>query len=146
MQLRYFIALCGLVIAIAAAIPYPTPPTPSPPSTPEFDFAISVSPSEIECLSRFDVVNGMVTVSAQSINSTQPVSLTLSGLPGATVYSFEPETGVPPFTSKLRIEPRYSGWEPTPVSIYILVITGSGGGRTHSTTLTLTIKLAAESA
>lgn len=129
MRLRYFILLSLLVVALAF-IPYSDILKPL-----EFDFDISVSPSpssidgyrqptfgELECAVTVALTEGFA----------QPVSLTLSGFPNDTLasysYEFSPASGVPPFSSTLKITVRnFSS------GMLKLTVVGTGGGKTNST-------------
>jgi hypothetical protein len=98
-----------------------------------FDFNILSSPSS-QTVAQGDSTTYDVTVTLVS-GSTQTVSLSISGLPSYTSYSFTPSSGYPTFSSKLKITTTSS----TPTGTYTLTITGSGGGKTHSTTVKLNV-------
>ena len=66
----------------------------------------------------------------------EPVSLTVSGLPGGVDSRFTVPSGVPPFTSTLNLNVPLS----TPEGAYTLTVEGSGGGRSHSIKVTLNVE------
>jgi hypothetical protein len=101
---------------------------------PRFDFSILVEPSS-QTIRQGESATYGVTVKLLS-ESTQTVSLSLSGHHETMSYSFNPSSGNPTFTSTLIITTGTS----TPPGTYTLTIIGSGGGKTHSASVTFSIK------
>jgi uncharacterized membrane protein len=103
------------------------------------DFSISVSPTSLT------IQQGQsktATVTVTSINSfSQPVSLTVTGVPAGVTATFDKPTVTPPpdgtVTSTLRIT---VGTTVEPKT-YTLTITGTSDTLTHSTPLTLQVTL-----
>ena len=76
------------------------------------------------------------TVAVELVSGmAQPVTLSLTGLPGGASQSFSMQSADPTFTSALQI----SSQESASPGTYALTIVGSGGGKTHSTTVSLKI-------
>jgi hypothetical protein len=101
---------------------------------PPFDFSISVEPSSLT-IRQGESATYRVTVTSLS-ESTQRVSLSLSGYHETMSYSFNPSSGNPTFTSTLTITTSTS----TPVGDYTLTITGGDGGKTRTTGITLHVE------
>ncbi len=102
------------------------------------DFSIDVSPNS-QTVSPGNSVDYSVSVNPSPIFSN-PVSLTVSGLPSGATYSFTSNNQVPGFTSTLSISTSSS----TPTGTYTLTVTGSSGSLTHSETVTLVVSPAAD--
>jgi flagellar hook assembly protein FlgD len=100
---------------------------------PVFEFSVPTSP-----LSR-NVAAGSAatfTVTSKLLNGTaQSVSFSCSGLPSGAAANFSPASGLPTFSSTLKITTSAS----TPPGVYIITVTGSGPYDSHSTTLQLKI-------
>ena len=99
-----------------------------------FDYSLSISPTT-QTIGIGDEVSYTITANLIS-GAAQPVSLTLSGLPSDVSYSFTPASGVPPFSSTLKIDAKAASSPGT----YTLKVSGTGGGLTRSVTATLTIR------
>jgi hypothetical protein len=100
-----------------------------------FDFSIYASPSTQTILPG---QSATYTVSVTLLSgSTQPVSLSLSGLPTTSSYSFTPSVGYPTFSAKLTI----STSRTSRPEAYEVTIVGAGGGRTHSLPISLSLRL-----
>jgi len=97
-----------------------------------FDFYLSAPPQG-------SVVQGgssYVTVTvALTGGVTQPVALSVSGLPSGASASLTPASGNPTFTSTCTISTSSS----TPTGSYAITVTGTGIGLTRTTTFTLTV-------
>lgn len=104
--------------------------------SPPPDFGLSVSPS-----SRTVVRGGSTsyTVSVSSIGGfAGAVSLSVTGLPGASTATFSPSAPVAPGSSTMTI--RTSGR--TPRGTFTLKVTGTSGSITHQATTTLIVSSA----
>jgi hypothetical protein len=115
----------------------PTPTiTPTPTVTPVPDFTLSVSPTS-QSVGRPG--SAMYTVILRSINYSGNVSLSVSGLPARTDFSFNnnpvPLTPGNINSSALIISTRKN----TTPGTYTLTITGTDGVRTRSQTVTLIV-------
>ena len=78
-----------------------------------------------------------LTIDIQQVEGFQDVvTLTVSGLPNGATYTFNPSSGIPPFTSSLVVETSSS----ISVGNYSVTIHGSGGGKTHSITVGLNVE------
>ncbi len=101
---------------------------------PPFDFAIeSTTGSQTVKAGR----STSFTVNIMLVSGTaQLVTLSLSGNPPDTTYSFSPNSGNPSFSSNLGISTGSSA----PPGTYSLQITGQAGSVTHSTTVQLVIE------
>jgi len=99
------------------------------------NFSISASPSALT-LKQASAGTSTIIVSG---GLTSPISISASGLPPDVTASLNPPAIAPPLpgTSTLTIT---VGMSATP-GVYAITITGSGGGITHTTTVTLTIKM-----
>jgi hypothetical protein len=95
-------------------------------------FSLSVSPSSVS-VTRGRTAAYTVTVTPSG-GFTDPVSLSVSGLPGGATASFSPAQT----TSTSRLTVVTSGT--TPTGSYTLRITGTGGGLSRSTTAVLQVK------
>jgi PKD repeat protein len=106
----------------------------SVPPPPSFDFRVSATPSSRTIKqgesTTFDVVVEIVS------GSPETVSLSLSGLPSGTSYSFSQNSGYPTFTSTLTITTSTS----TPVGTFTLTIAGEGDGIGRSTDVALIVQ------
>lgn len=118
-------------IVFTAIVTRPTPPPPPP--RPAFDFSISASPTS-QTVPPGQSASFRIAVTLVG-GSTQPVGLSVEGLPFGASASFSPTAGNPNFASALTIttSPR------TPLGTYTLTILGTGGGITRSATVTLTV-------
>ena len=97
------------------------------------DFTISISPENVSVKQGENV---QVTITVTSVGGfSQQVTLSVSGLPGGTTYTFSPQSGTPTFTSTLTI----STGPATEPGTYTVTVTATGGGKTHSQTFTLTV-------
>lgn len=98
-----------------------------------FDFTIEVAPNTQSIKAG---QSATYTVTAKLISgSSQPVALSMTGLPGGSTHTFTTQSGNPTFTSNLKISTETS----TSAGTYQLTITGTGGGKIHSATATLAI-------
>lgn len=98
------------------------------------DFSLTASPSTITVKQGDKAV---FTVDVQQVEGfNDVVTFVASGLPNGATYTFSPTSGKPEFSSTLVIETSVS----TPEGNYTITIDGSGGGKTHSTTVTLSVK------
>jgi uncharacterized membrane protein len=100
----------------------------------EFDFSISAYPST-QSITQGESVSYSVTVNLIS-DIAQIVSLSLSGLPSGTSYSFSQSSGYPTFTSTLTITTSTS----TPVGTFTLTIAGESDGIGRSTDMALIVQ------
>jgi len=102
---------------------------------PPFDFSVNAE-------SRLTITQGFSGSNTITVNLvsglTEPVSLSVSGLPPGASASFNPQSGNPPFTSILTITASTS----TPTGSFMITVTGTGS-QTHTTTFTLTVNPAA---
>ena len=105
---------------------------------PPFDFSISVSPPTQKVIAG-ESTSYVIVVSLVS-GTTQPVSLSLAGLPSGATYSFNPPSSAPTFQSTLEIYTTKT----TKAGTYTLSLTASGGGTTKTASLTLEIEAAPE--
>lgn len=102
-------------------------------STTAFDFSLAASPS-----SRKINAGAKTTYSvAASLLSgtTEPVKLSISGLPAGSAGSFSPESLTPSASSTLTVTTSAS----TPAGTYALTITGTGGGVTRTSSVSLQV-------
>lgn len=108
-------------------------PTPSPTPTPgEFDFEISVDPKNLPL-----PVSGSGTVIIELILTSgtgQQVTLSATGFPPDSTYSFSPETLTPPGSSTLYIK---AGTTP---GTYTILMRATGGGIERSAKLILVVE------
>ncbi len=70
---------------------------------------------------------------------SDPISLSVSGLPSGASYSFSSNNQVPDFASTLSISTSAT----TPAGTYSITVSGTGGGITHEQTVTLEVTEAA---
>ncbi len=98
-----------------------------------FDFNIDVEP-KTQSIKASQSATYTVTVKLIS-GSSQPITLSTTGLPGGSTYTFTAQSGNPTFTSNLKISTETS----TSTGTYQLTITGAGGGKIHSATVVLSI-------
>jgi len=105
---------------------------------PPFDFSISASPPT-QKVTAGESTSYVIVVSLVS-GTTQPVSLSLAGLPSGATYSFHPPSSSPTFQSTLEIYTTKT----TKAGTYTLSLTASGGGITKTASLTLEIEAAPE--
>ncbi|MEM2123477.1 MAG: hypothetical protein QXE79_07570 [Candidatus Bathyarchaeia archaeon] len=100
----------------------------------EKDFKLSPSPGTIT-VEQGDSASLQVKVEPVGAFD-DPVSLTVSGIPGGVDSKFTVPSGVPPFTTNLNLNIPLS----TPEGAYTLTVEGEGGGRSHSVKVTLNIE------
>jgi kumamolisin len=98
-------------------------------------FSLSVSPSS-GSINRGTTGFAVVTVTASG-GFNAPVTLSSTGLPSGVTGSFSPSSVTGSGTSNFNLTVPSS----TPVGTYSITITGTSGSTSHSTTLTLTVKL-----
>ena len=103
------------------------------PAPAQFDFGLSVSPTE-RTAAPGSSASYAVTVNLVA-GSSQLVTLSLSGEPGGVTGAFSPSSGSPSFSSSLTLAVDSS----TSPGSYSMTITGTGGGRTHTVTITLVV-------
>lgn len=98
-----------------------------------FDFSLTVTPS-LQSIEPGESADFAVKVDYLSGDS-QPVSLSLSGLPAGAASSFSVPSADPTFSSSLSITT-----EPAlPPGTYPFTVTGNGGGKTHSVIVNLIV-------
>jgi len=98
-----------------------------------FDFTLSATPTSQSIKAG---QSNTFTVTTRLISgAAQPISLSLTGLPGGTTHSFSLTSGNPTFTSAMKVVTDASASPGT----YTLTVTGAGGGKTRSATVTLSI-------
>jgi len=98
-----------------------------------FDFTIEVAPNT-QSIKAGQSATYTVTIELVS-GSSQPVALSINGLPGGSTQTFTTQSGNPTFTSSLTVSTETSASAGT----YPLTVTGAGGGKIHSATATLAI-------
>ena len=98
-----------------------------------FDYSLSISPNS-QTVNIGEEASYTVTVNLVS-GAAQPVSLTLTGLPGDISYVFTPPSGTPTYTSTLKVDASSSS---SPGS-YTLTVTATGGGIAKTATATLIV-------
>ncbi|MGH9126395.1 MAG: hypothetical protein ACRDZ8_16960, partial [Acidimicrobiales bacterium] len=102
-------------------------------AVPGDDFSLGAEPPS---LTVSDGSSASTTVTTQvTSGSTQPVALTVSGLPSGTTASFTPATVNSGAASTLTI----SAPTTTPPGTSVLTVTGAGPSATHTTTVSLTV-------
>jgi hypothetical protein len=101
-----------------------------------FDFTIEVAPNT-QSIKAGQSATYTVTVKLIT-GSSQPVALSMTGLPGGSTQTFTTQSGNPTFTSSLTVSTETSA----SVGTYPLTITGAGGGKLHSATVILAIGVA----
>jgi hypothetical protein len=99
----------------------------------EFDFSLAATP-DLQSMKAGQSVSFTVAVELVS-GIAQPVTLSLTGLPGEMSNSFSMQSADPRFTSALQVSSQASLSPGT----YTLTIVGNGGGKTHSTSVNLII-------
>ena len=102
-----------------------------PPVTP--DFNVIVTPGS-QSVPQGGTAEFIVELTATG-GFSDPVALSISGLPSGSTFSFSPNNQVPDFTSVLSI----SVPETAPLGAYSIVVTGSGGGKTHDYSVVLEV-------
>ena len=111
-----------------------TPPGP--------DFTLSASPNQqsmyIPPIGEPTTYNAYYVITATSRGGfSDPVALSVSGVPSGVTYSFVPSSPITPTGSAVL----YLTSSDTATSgIYTLTVTGTGGGKTHTCTLTLQLE------
>lgn len=105
---------------------------------PQFDFGVAISPST-QTVSITERASYSVTVNLVS-GHTEPVFLSLSGLPDGLSYGFSPKAGSPTFTSTLTID-AHTG---SPLGSFTFTVAASVGGLSRTTTAALTVHEAAD--
>ena len=108
------------------------------PAPPPFDFSLSVSPG-VQKVTAGEPTSYSTTITLVS-GGTQPVSLSLSGLPTGASYTFSPASSNPTFSSTISI----STTTATPAGRYTLTLTGSATGRTQTASFELEVEAAPE--
>jgi uncharacterized membrane protein len=98
------------------------------------DFSLAASPSTVTVKQGEKAVYTVDVQQVQGFNEV--VTFVVSGLPDGATYTFSPTSGKPAFSSTLVIETSTS----TPEGNYTITIDGSGGGKTHSASVTLSVK------
>ena len=99
----------------------------------EFDFSLDATPASQSMKAG---QSASFTTAVKLVSGVaQPVTLSLSGLPGGMSYSFSLPSADPTFTSALQISSQASLSPGT----YTLTIVGTGGGKTHSTSVNLVV-------
>jgi hypothetical protein len=101
---------------------------------PPFDFSVSASPPA-QKVTAGETTSYMIVVSLVS-STSQPVTLSLVGLPSGATYLFNPLSSSPTFQSTLGVTTTNSAL----AGIYTLTLTASGGGVTRTTNLSLEIE------
>ncbi len=101
---------------------------------PPFDFSISASPPT-QKVTAGQSVSYVIVVTLVS-GSTQPVILSLAGLPPGATHSFNPPSSNPTYQSTLEVLTIRTATAGT----YTLSLTASGGGVTKTASLTLEIE------
>jgi hypothetical protein len=99
----------------------------------EFDFSLHAQPAS-QSMKTGESTSFMTDVRLVS-GIAQPVTLSLSGLPGGMSYSFSLPSANPRFTSDLRVSSESSVSPGT----YPITIVGNGGGKTHSIIVNLVV-------
>jgi len=117
----------SLVVTATTATTTTTPLT--------FDFALSVSGDTSTSIVAGQAGSFTLNVDLLGTASPESVQLSASGQPAEVAPSFNPSSGLPPFTSTLTLSST-TGASP---GDYTITLTGAGGGQSHGTTVTLTI-------
>lgn len=99
----------------------------------EFDFSLHAQPAS-QSMKAGESASFTTDVRLVS-GIAQPVTLSLSGLPGGMSYSFSLPSANPRFTSALRVSSQSSVSPGT----YPVTIVGTGGGKTHSISVNLVV-------
>jgi hypothetical protein len=99
----------------------------------EFDFSLHAQPAS-QSMKAGESASFTTDVRLVS-GIAQPVTLSLSGLPGGMSYSFSLPSANPRFTSDLRVSSQSSVSPGT----YPITIVGNGGGKTHSISVNLVV-------
>jgi len=120
-------------IPISLVVTATTATTTTTPLT--FDFALSVSGDTSTSIVAGQAGSFTLNVNLLGTASPESVQLSASGQPAEVTPSFNPSSGLPPFTSTLTLSST-TGASP---GDYTITATGAGGGQSHSTTVTLTI-------
>jgi len=102
-------------------------------TTQEFDFYLAATPAS-QYMKAGESASFTTDVRLVS-GIAQPVTLSLSGLPGGMSYSFSVPSANPRFTSTLQISSQSSVSPGT----YPVTIVGTGGGKTHSVSVSLVV-------
>jgi hypothetical protein len=102
-------------------------------TTGEFDFSLDATPAS-QSMKAGESASFTTDVRLVS-GIAQPVTLSLSGLPGGMSYSFSLPSANPRFTSALRVSSQSSVSPGT----YPVTIVGTGGGKTHSVSVNLVV-------
>jgi hypothetical protein len=98
------------------------------------DFTLSATPSSLSVARKS---SGTYTVSMSALNGfSGSVSLSVSGVPSRTSFSFNPSSITGSGKSTLTISPN----KPAQTGTYQLVITGSSGNLSHGANVTLVIQ------
>lgn len=106
------------------------------PPPPAFDFSLTLTGPTSANLTAGDQASFSVSVNPVGSAAPQSVQLFASGQPAGVAASFNPSTGLPPYTSTLTLETSVD----TAPGHYVITITGTGGGQTHQISATVDIK------
>ena len=104
-------------------------------TTSAFDFGLAVSGQTSADIVAGNSVSFNIGTTLIGSASPQSVQLFASGQPAGVTATFNPTTGLPPYTSTLTL----SSTADTSPGTYQVAITATGGGQTHTTTVTLNI-------
>jgi hypothetical protein len=127
----------SLIVTTEGASTQPPSPNATSTTTTETssDFSISISPNDRSVFRGEDPAVFIVTIEKVG-EFDQPVTLQTLGLPSDAIPSFSPASGKAPFSTTLTIDATNS----TPPGTYTITVDASGGGKSHSATISLTIK------
>lgn len=106
------------------------------PFSTQFDFSLSLNPSN-DSVVQGDSISTIATATLIS-GTSQPVSLSCSGLPSGTSCSFNPSSLYPPNSSTLTISASTS----TPAGAYSITINGVSGNITRTANYALKVNTA----
>ena len=98
------------------------------------DFSISANPNSISTASGGSATSTISTVVTSG--STQPVNLSVSGLPELATASFNPPSVNAGGSSTLTVRTSLK----TALGTYTLTVTGTGASTSHAATITLTVR------
>jgi len=123
------VGACGMLVESAGAQPIAQPVNPQS----KFNFTISIAPTNA-AVKKGESVVVLVTVNLIE-GPPENVTLTLSGLPPETTFTFNPPSSRPSFTSTLVITTSPK----TPSGTFHLTITCKNGNLTRTVHLPLTV-------
>lgn len=105
-----------------------------PPPPPVFDFSLQASPTSLTVMPGQNVT---YSINIWVINGTAETITfrPFSELPSGCTYTFTPNSGNPPFTSRLVMNTTST----TPPGNYTLTVTAAGGGKIHSINVELKV-------